>query len=422
MSNLKKLLELKKSLLEKKRNLLEKDKNVIEQERQNISLRKQLLKKQMLENKTLKKPSKSYIQLNNELSGGINNGEGLIQSIKNFFNSNYYKFIKNYLYFIILFSVCFYILLYINDTTKNSMIIWETKIFFYLLIVFLFIVINDIMSTSQEDLTKFVLLILFSLFIIYICGYLINMYYSNEDFKQRLYKVFGVIIFVFLIFSIIIYFEYQNKKPNVAYNLYNNFNESINKNFIFLVFFTFYLFIYKLVDYYTDWNSNLTNILSPTILGGFLLFFIFCIIIFLALKLKIINNKQILNSLLALFGISIFFGFVHIYIFMKSLNTICEEKTDENRLSDWKKELLINIIIISIIIILWLDDTRNWHQIGSIMFVCASIVMFLSMFYYSSIYPSTVLLSIWLFVEWIIILFRRKENTKNSIHFSFMKT
>lgn len=419
---LKELFDKKKKLLETKKNILENEKNVISEERKNISLHKELLKKQIIDEKILEKSKKSYIPLDNNLSGGINTNGGLIQKIKNFFNSNYYIFMKNYLYFIILFSITFYILLYISNTSKNSIIIGETKIFFYLLIIFLFIVINDIMSTPQEDLNKFILLILLSLIIIYICGYFINKYYSNEGFNDRFKKILLIIIFVFIIFSIIIYFEYQRKNPNIAYNLYQNFNSGFNKNFNFLIFFTFYIFIYKLVDYYTNWNSELTNILSPTILGGFLLFFIFCILIFLALKMKIINNRQILNSFLALFAITILLGFVYVYIFMKSLNTICEEGKEYSQENEWKIEILINLIIISIIIILWLDDSRNWHQMGSLLFVFATIIMFISMFYYSSIYPSISLLSFWLFIEWIIILYRRKENTKNSMHFSFMKT
>jgi hypothetical protein len=421
-NRLKELFYTEKKLLETKKNILEKEKNIINEERQNILLNKELLKKQIIDSKLLEKSKKSYTTLDNNLSGGINTNEGIIQTIKNFFNSNYYIFIKNYLYFIILFSIIFYILLYISDTSRNNVIIGETKIFFYLAIIFLFIVINDIMSSPQEDLNKFVLLILFSLIIIYICGYFINKYYSNEGFNERIKKIFIIIIFVFIVFSIIIYFQYQKKKPNIAYNLYQNFNNGFNKNFKFLIFFIFYVIIYKLVDYYTNWNSELTNILSPTILGGFLIFFIFCILIFLSLKMKIINNKQILNSLLALFGISILLGLLYLYIFMKSLNTICEEGQEYSQENDWKIEILRNLIIISIIIILWLDDSRNWHQIGSLLFIFATIIMFISMFYYSSIYPSIGLLSFWLFIEWIIIIYRRKENSKNSIHFSFMKT
>ena len=79
------------------------------------------------------------------------------------------------------------------------------------------------------------------------------------------------------------------------------------------------------------------------------------------------------------------------------------------------------LIIASIFTILWLDDTRNWKQIGSIFFVVVSIITLYCMFYYSVAYPSTGMMSFWLFIEWLIIVFYRKENSKNSIHYSFMK-
>lgn len=414
MSNLKKLFELKKKLLEKKKRLLGDERNGLEYERQ-------LLKNEALENSTIQKSKKSYMPLNNNLSGG----EGLLQTIKNVLNSSYFIFIKNYLYFIIIFTICFYTLIYISNTTKNNIIQIETKIFIYLLIIFLFVVINDIISSPQEDLTKFIIIILFSLLIIYVSFYIIDKYYSNEGYLSRIYKILGISIIVFIIFTIIIYFQFQQKDANKAYNLYQTFNIGINKNYYFMLFVTLYIFIYKIIDYYTNWNSNLSDILSPTILGGFLLFFIFCILIFMSLKMKIINNKQILNSLLAFLGITIFLGFVYLFIFMKSLNTICTDKTDNqngDEKNDSKKEIIINLIIISLIIILWLDDSRNWHQMGSLLFIFATIITFLGMFYYSRLYPSTSLLSFWLFIEWIIIIFRRRENSKNSIHYSFMKT
>ena len=105
---------------------------------------------------------------------------------------------------------------------------------------------------------------------------------------------------------------------------------------------------------------------------------------------------------------------------MSSLGTICT--TNETVESIHEQEMVSLLMIASIFTILWLDDSRNWKQIGSIFFIIATIITLYCMFYYSVAYPSTGMLSFWLFIEWLIIIFYRKENSKNSIHYSFMKT
>ena len=368
--------------------------------------------------------------LDGNLNGGIINNKditsnkdiNIIDKIKNFFKSDFFHFIKNYLFFLILFSICFYILLYINNNSTEKIILVESKIFFYLLLLFLFIIINDILETPQEYLNKFLLIIIISLILVYITNYMVEYYYKGETFNNNLKLVLLGSLLIFIINIIIIYFTFQRKNNVISSYLYNSFNKSIKKNYIFLIFITLYLYLFKTIFYYFNWNSNLTNILCPTLLGAFLLVFIFCIIIFISYKMKIINNKQFLNSFLALTALTIFFGFIQGYIFINSLNTICSENNPETPQQLAIEERLMNLMLISIFIILWYDDSRNWHQLGSILFIIVSFVAIICMFYYANIYPSISLVSFWLFIEWLIIIFRRKENSKNSLHFSFMKT
>jgi phosphatidylglycerophosphate synthase len=135
--------------------------------------------------------------------------------------------------------------------------------------------------------------------------------------------------------------------------------------------------------------------------------------------MKIINKIQILNSFIALLSIVFFIVILKLYIFLTSLNTVCTvpNQVAENSNNTGKITILI---LFSLFIILWLDDTRTWHQLGSILFIIATVVTLVSMFYYSTIYPSLSILSFWLFIEWMIIMFRQKENSKNSFHYSFM--
>ena len=337
-----------------------------------------------------------------------------------FFKSDFYFFMKYYFYFLILFSTCFYILMYLNNS-KNPTSRSESKVFFYLLLIFLFIIISDILSTPQESLDKFIMIIIFSLILVYIISKIIN-HYHPSNFGKNFWSIFGISLFIFSVVSGIIYyiFELKSKDKNKGSNLYSTFNYAIIKNLNFLIFFTIYLFFFKSTYSFFDSNTNLATILQPAILGILLMFFIFCVIIYIALKSKLINKNQVLNTFLALFSISIFLGLMLLQTFMSSLSTICATKEEDK--SRGNTENICLLIIISIIIVLWYDDERNWHQIGSILFVIITIFALYVMFSYSTTHPSCGLLSFWLFIEWCILVSYRKLNSKNSLHFSFMNT
>lgn len=336
-----------------------------------------------------------------------------------FLKSDFYFFMKYYFYFLILFAVCFYILMYLNNS-KNPTSRSESKVFFYLLLIFLFIIISEVLNSPQESLDKFMMIIIFSLILVYIMSKIIN-HYHPSDFGKNIGIIFGISLFIYIVVLLIIYFTFERKDKNKASNLYSTFNYAIIKNFSFLVFFTIYLFIFKSTYTLFDTNTNLSTILQPAILGILLIFFIFCVIIYIALKSKLINKNQVLNTLLALFSISIFLGLMLLQTFMSSLSTICSNNEEDTSSSD-NTENVCMLIIISIIIVLWYDDERNWHQIGSILFVIITIFALYVMFYYSTTHPSCGLLSIWLFIEWCILVSYRKLNSKNSLHFSFMNT
>jgi hypothetical protein len=201
--------------------------------------------------------------------------------------------------------------------------------------------------------------------------------------------------------------------------LYNAFNYSINKNIGLIVFLTIYLYVYVSAFKKLNRNTNLTDILQPAVLGGLLMFFLFSIITYIAYKLKIINRVNILNSFISLFAIFLFLGFMNMKLFMDSLNQVCVENMDPNSIKE--QEYVMLLIFLSLFIIWWLEDDRKWSRWGSMAFVFASVVTFYSMFVFSAIYPSIGMLSTWLMVEWIIIYFYRKQNSKNSVHFSFME-
>lgn len=348
--------------------------------------------------------------------------QGIKDGISSFLKSDFYIFFKNYFYFVILFTLCFYTILYVNSNTKNKTIIVETKVFFYISIMLLFIIVNDILETPLESLQPFLLSIMYSLIFIYALSHIITYYYKGELYFSKFKLIMISSFIVFLSTSIYLYYNYQVKNSKVAVELFSSFTYSVNKNFVFLSFLTIYLIIYRSAFISLDWNSSLTDILAPTILGGLLIFFIFCLIIYICYKMKIISKIQFLNSFISLCSISFFLGLMGVNTFMSSMGEVCANKNKVEEEQSVSKEIVILLMIASIFIILWLDDSRNWHQTGSILFVFATIISFYCMFYYSSKYPDISMLALWLFIEWCILAGYRKENSRNSIHFSFMKT
>lgn len=367
---------------------------------------------------TSKAKVSSYFK-KSEPTSDTQNNKGFFHKIKDFFKTDFYFFFKNYLYFIVLFSICFYLLLHVNNTSRNKTEIIITKIFFYLVIVFLFVIINDILEEPLDYQKKFIMILIFSLISTYIVSHIVEYFFGKNTFYSKLLKVFISTIIIFVINIITIYLTFYRDDNNKANKLFSNFNSAIRKNIYFLIFTFIILVIYNTIyRFFHYWNSNLSDILSASLLGLLFIVFVFSFITYLAYKMKIINKLQILNTYISLFSIFIFICFLYAYIFLTSVETIC--KTNQNVDSMYKEEIMSILLLISIIIILWYEDEKNWHNYGSALFLLASVFGLYCMFYYSLSHPNVSLLSFWFFIEWLIILFYRKENSKNSVHFSFM--
>jgi len=347
----------------------------------------------------------------------VNNPESKIIT---FLKSDFFSLMKNYFKYLILFSLCFYFLFYIQNKTGNNIILMEVRYFTYILIILLFFLLNNILEIPQENLKKFVIIIGISLFISCVVNYIIVSYDKKNGFNIKLLIVLLTSFIIFLISTLVIYFLFEKNSKKMAKLVYDSFNNGIKNYFGMIVFLTIYLyFFYQIFSLYNT-NSSYTDIMGPFILGVMMLFFVFCFIIFICKKLKIINRLQYLNTFIILYSLVFFFGMIAIYLFMKSLNSICVDGVSKETVN--KEGQLSLFLFISIIILLWLDDSRNWHQIGYLLFIIITIFNFIAFFYFMPKYPNISLLCQWLMVEWLITFFYKKESSKNSIHYVFMKT
>lgn len=211
-------------------------------------------------------------QNNNPLNTNVVAPKSFMESVKLFFKTDLYFFMKYYLYFMILISICFYILIFLNKNAKNGLIIMENKILFYIGIVCLFIVINDILETPMESLKKFVLIIVITLLIVYIVNYFIVETIPSKKLKGHFGTLLWTTLIVYLASVFCIYYMFHRKDKAIAIDLYNAFNYSINKNLSILIFLTIYLYVYVSAFKKLNKNTSLTDILQPMVLGGLVMF------------------------------------------------------------------------------------------------------------------------------------------------------
>jgi hypothetical protein len=322
-----------------------------------------------------------------------------------------------YMIFLIYYFIVFYVTLSINSVTRSATIYLELNIFIYICLIYLLYIISDILSQPFENSKEFICILLFSLLIVYGSTYLIIYYYKG---KYRFLLAISITIIISFIFILIFYIIYYRRSKDKALRLFNSFSCSYINNNSFIKSMCTIAIILKLIYTYLNWNNKISDFILPCIMAFILLTFVFRFIITICIKLKIINRFQILNSIISLGSILLFLFFVYLNFFLSGLTDICNDPNYKPDNNPKETQNMIFLVFISILIILWLVDSRKWSQSNSILFVFASIVTFYTFFIYSMTNPGVGFISLWAIIEWFILYSTRTENSKNSIHFSFM--
>ena len=339
------------------------------------------------------------------------------------FESEYFLFMKYFLYFIITFSIIIHIILNIDNETSNMKIFYLNKALFYFFILFICVIINDILDTKLQFLWKFVFIILSALVLVYISNnLLINRYNKGE------WKTFGLSLLstfvIFLLVCAIVYFTILGKGERYSDPIFLQFNYAVYINYSFLLFILFYFIFIKSVTYWTDWDTYFTDMISVAIYGFLLILFVFIIFIHLAIKIKLITSIQQLNTFIAILVFILFLGILQLYFFISGIKSICDNKlkVKESKEESNKIERLTLILLFCILVVLWLDDSRQWLQSEYFLFILATLVIIACMFHYSMIYPSISILSLWGFIEWCILVCYNGHDTWNSFNFVMQNT
>ena len=108
--------------------------------------------------------------------------------------------------------------------------------------------------------------------------------------------------------------------------LYLQFNYGIYVNLSFFIFTTLYFLFLRNSEHLLDWNNFIGNLLGPTIFGLLFLFYVFCLIIYFAIKSKFITKIQSLNTFIVLICVIVFLALIQGYFFMQGLENVCTNK------------------------------------------------------------------------------------------------
>jgi len=347
--------------------------------------------------------------------------EFILGPIRNFTQTEFYSsFLKNFFYFIILLSLCFFLIHRMYKDNRVYTIGGITRVMFLFLLYIIYCFVIDIIYPLEENTQKFSYYILFFILLTYFINYLIVYLFGEYNFYIKLCINISLSILFFLFTSIIIYFTFERNNSDKAKKLYENFLHSWNNNSSFFYVYIFFLFGYYYTFTYTKYKIKALDLTVSNILSAIVLLLFYIFIIYILRKLKIIKRTQVLSTVLVLLSVTMIIGYLYAYSLMSSITNICKKNIVEN--NEQGKDIISMLLFISIIILLLLQDTENWRQTGYFVFFIISIFIVLCLVYYSNKYPGIGMLSIWGMIEWILVLIYQNNASFNSVHYMLMKT
>ncbi len=334
--------------------------------------------------------------------------------------SNEFKyFLKKFLKIVVMLGIIFYIHIGISNNCLNIKSYYYNRSILYFFLLYLCIFISDIFTSDSDYVNKFVYTFVACILLIYFVNYLIYNY-MYKGFWLSLLISFGFSILIFGIFAISFWYSIESNDKNKPLFLqfnYADFNNNNMTNFM-LYFFILYGFLFWL----TNSNSKIGIYLNQNITGLLAMILILYVIFSYAIKIKLIDSKQILNTVFTYFCVLYVISIVQTYFIIDSVHNTCYglEPTNENKEKGLKAEIFGNLLLVSIVIVLILNDIRKWSFMNYLSYLLVTVYIIYCLFTLSSSYPSISMLSFWGFIEWCILTSYNNHDTFNSFSFVMM--
>lgn len=327
-----------------------------------------------------------------------------------------YKFLK----LLIVVTIVFYINRYISVKSKNIKSYTYNRTILYGFYAYIGLIIFDILTYESDFVNRLVIYFLFCI---------LSLYFINWAIFKYMYKGFWLsflISFAFtalfgIIFTIAFYYGIVSNGEKISDPVFLQFNYSYKINESLNTFMTYFFPICGIIFWATNYNNKIGTYLNQNLMGLLSSIMIIYIFTWYAIKIKLLNPKQILNTIITYFVILYILSVFQSYFLLDSIQNTCygggltESKTKSDIV-----ELLINLLVISVIILLILNDVRKWSFFNYSSYIAITIFVFVCLFSLSAKYPSIGLFSLWNFIEWCILTSYNSHDTGNSFSFVMM--
>ena len=330
-------------------------------------------------------------------------------------------FMKEFLGFIIRTGIIFYINTYISNKARVINSYYYNRGIFYFFILYLAIFMMDIMTYESKFINRMLYILLFCVLLSYCINYLIHKY-MYKGFWLSLLISFSFSILIFLIGLLCIYYSVYSQGEDISDAVFLQFNYASFNNSSTSTFMLYFFIICGLAFWSTNYNNKIGDFLNPNVMGLMFLIIVMFIGFSFAIKIKVIDSKQILNTIITYFCLLYVIFVLQSYFLIDSIQNTCygTGETTEKKKQGAFAEMLINLLLISIVLTLILNDIRKWSVKTYLSYILITIFVFACMFYYSTTYPSIGLLSFWNFIEWCILTSYNNHDTFNSFSFVMM--
>lgn len=330
-------------------------------------------------------------------------------------------FRNKFLILVVVTNIVFYINRYIAEKARNINSYNYNTYMLYAYLIYIATLVFDIMTYESEHTSKMVNIICFTVLTLFGLNWALVKYY-NKGFWINLFLSLAFCFLIYGLFLLGAYVGIISLGKEVSDPLFFMFNYAFETNYtLFKLMFIMFPIIFIC---FASWNYNtkLSQLINQNIMGFFNSFLYVIIFFIMAVKVRLLNKKQIINTVLSYQLVLYVFSIVATYVGLQSIKDACEGLADTN---NSKKEadlvqLISNLILVSIIMMLILNDIRKWSFFNYLSYLLITAFVIIVFFGLTTKYPSISLFSLWSVVEWFILTTYNTHDTGNSFSFVMM--
>ena len=330
-------------------------------------------------------------------------------------------FRNKFLILVVVTNIVFYINRYIAEKARNINSYNYNTYMLYAYLIYIATLVFDIMTYESEHTSKMVNIICFTVLTLFGLNWALVKYY-NKGFWINLFLSLTFCFLIYGLFLLGAYVGIISLGKEVSDPLFFMFNYAFETNYT--LFKLMYVMFPIIFICFASWNYNtkLSQLINQNIMGFFNSFLYVIIFFIMAVKVRLLNKKQIINTILSYQLVLYVFSIVGTYVGLQSIKDACEGLADT---VNSKKEadlvqLISNLILISIIMMLILNDIRKWSFFNYLSYLLITAFVIIVFFGLTTKYPSISLFSLWSVVECFIVNTYNTHDTRNSFSFVMM--